>query len=50
VVAVLLDGEGRALPWPRHIDLGATEGPAVVRTLPAQERRELLGSAFPEWL
>jgi hypothetical protein len=50
VVAVLLDGQGRPLPWPRHIDLAGAEGPSIVRTLPASERRELLGSAFPEWL
>jgi hypothetical protein len=50
VVAVLLDGEGRPLPLPRHVDLAAAEGPSIVRTLPASERRELLGAAFPEWL
>jgi hypothetical protein len=50
VVALLVDGEGRPLPWPRHVDLGNAEGPGIVRTLSAAERREMLGSAFPEWL
>jgi hypothetical protein len=49
VVAVLLDGEGRALSRPRHLDLGQCEGHSIVRTLSPTERRNLLGTRFPEW-
>ncbi len=50
VIALLMDSESRPLPWPRHIDLGSAEGPSIVRTLSTAQRRELLGSTFPEWL
>jgi HD-GYP domain-containing protein (c-di-GMP phosphodiesterase class II) len=50
VVAVLLDGQGEPLPRPRHLDLAQYDGPSVVRTLDAAERREALGASFPEWL
>jgi hypothetical protein len=50
VVAVLVDGQGEPLALPRHLDLAQAEGPSVVRTLNAVERREALGGAFPEWL
>jgi len=49
VVAVLLDSEGRALSRPRHLDLSQCEGQSIIRTLPASERRSLLGPRFPEW-
>jgi HD-GYP domain-containing protein (c-di-GMP phosphodiesterase class II) len=50
VVAVLLDGQGEPLPRPRHLDLAQSDGPSVVRTLNAAERRDLLGPCFPEWV
>jgi HD-GYP domain-containing protein (c-di-GMP phosphodiesterase class II) len=50
VVAVLVDGQGEPLPWPRHIDLASSDGPRVVRTLSAPERREVLGASFPDLL
>jgi HD-GYP domain-containing protein (c-di-GMP phosphodiesterase class II) len=50
VVAVLVDGQGEPLPRPRHLDLAQSDGPSVVRTLNAAQRRDVLGSCFPEWL
>jgi hypothetical protein len=50
VVAILVNGQGEPLPRPRHMDLAQSEGPSVVRTLSAAERRDALGSCFPEWL
>ncbi|MCS6850926.1 MAG: HD domain-containing protein [Gemmataceae bacterium] len=41
VVALLTDGLGQPLPQPRHLDLAEVEGPAIVRSLPAAERRRL---------
>jgi HD-GYP domain-containing protein (c-di-GMP phosphodiesterase class II) len=48
VVAVLTDGRGHALPTPHHLDLAASEGRSIVRTLTAAERREALGKRYPE--
>jgi HD-GYP domain-containing protein (c-di-GMP phosphodiesterase class II) len=50
VVAVLVDGQGEPLARPRHLDLAQSDGPSVVRTLSAAERRNVLGPCFPEWL
>jgi HD-GYP domain-containing protein (c-di-GMP phosphodiesterase class II) len=49
VVAILTDERGENLPAPRHIDLARRDGPAIVRSLSAPERRVLLGARFPEW-
>jgi HD-GYP domain-containing protein (c-di-GMP phosphodiesterase class II) len=49
VVALLTDSQGRPLPSPMHLDLAACEGRSIVRSLPAAERRQLLGPAYPEW-
>jgi hypothetical protein len=49
VVTLLADAGGAPLPLPRHLDLAHCEGHAIVRALPAAERR-LLGRAFPEWV
>jgi hypothetical protein len=48
VVAVLTDAQGQVLPAPRHIDLAETEGPSILRGLPAAERRERLGRRYPD--
>jgi response regulator RpfG family c-di-GMP phosphodiesterase len=50
VIALLLDPQGQALPSPRHIDLAQTDDHSVIRALSADERRELLGARFPEWV
>jgi hypothetical protein len=47
VVVLLTDGRGHPLPAPRHLDLAVGDGPGIVRTLRAAERRELLGERYP---
>ncbi len=49
VVELLTDGRGHWLPAPQALDLSACEGRAVVRTLPAAQRRQLLALRYPEW-
>jgi hypothetical protein len=49
VVALLTDGQGQPLPYPDVLDLGEAEGRSIVRSLPAAERRRLLGGPYPEW-
>jgi hypothetical protein len=49
VVALLTDARGQWLPAPETLDLAACEGRAVVRTLPANQRRQLLAAKYPEW-
>jgi HD-GYP domain-containing protein (c-di-GMP phosphodiesterase class II) len=49
VVMLLLDAQGAALTPPRHLDLARCDRHSIVRTLPAAERRGLLGARFPEW-
>jgi len=48
VVVLLTDSHGHPLPAPRHVDLAASEGPGIVRTLRAVERRGLLGERYPD--
>ena len=48
VLALLTDAQRQALPVPRHLDLAECDGHSIVRSLPAAERRELLGRRFPE--
>jgi hypothetical protein len=48
VLALLTDPDGQFLPAPRHLDLAASEGRSVVRTLPPDRRRQLLGRRYPE--
>jgi HD-GYP domain-containing protein (c-di-GMP phosphodiesterase class II) len=50
VVVLLMDGLGEALPTPRPLDLAQCDDRSIVRTLSPAERRELLGSRFPEWV
>jgi hypothetical protein len=49
VVDLLTDNCGEWLPCPQPLDLAASEGRAVVRTLPAAQRRQLLATKYPEW-
>lgn len=49
VVALLKDGRGDWLPAPETLDLAACEGRAIVRTIPAAQRRALLTAKYPEW-
>jgi len=48
VLVLLTDAQRRPLPGLRHLDLADCEGHSIVRSLPATERRELLGRRFPE--
>ena len=48
IVALLTTPQGEPLPRPRHVDLAWWEGGSIVRTLPQDERRQLLGKSYPE--
>ena len=48
VVALLTTAQGELLPNPRHVDLAEVEGRSILRSLPADERRERLGRKYPE--
>jgi len=48
VLVLLTTPQGEALPSPRPLDLAECEGRSIVRTLPAVERRLLLGRRYPE--
>jgi HD-GYP domain-containing protein (c-di-GMP phosphodiesterase class II) len=48
VLALLTDPEGQPLPAPQPLDLAQVEGRSIVRSLPADERRRLLGRSYPE--
>jgi HD-GYP domain-containing protein (c-di-GMP phosphodiesterase class II) len=48
VLAMLTDSEGQPLPAPQPLDLAQVEGRSIVRSLPADERRRLLGRSYPE--
>jgi HD-GYP domain-containing protein (c-di-GMP phosphodiesterase class II) len=48
VVTLLTDAQGQPLVKPRPLDLAVAEQRKIVRTLPAGERRALLGKRFPD--
>jgi HD-GYP domain-containing protein (c-di-GMP phosphodiesterase class II) len=48
VVAVLVAADGTLLPHPEHIDLATADRGAVLRGLPLDRRRELLGTRYPD--
>jgi HD-GYP domain-containing protein (c-di-GMP phosphodiesterase class II) len=50
VIAVLTDAEHNLLPVPRFVDLAQVEGQSIVRALSEQERVELIGQRYPEWV
>jgi HD domain len=49
VVMLLSDSRGEWLPAPESLDLAACEGRAIVRTIPAAQRRQMLAAKYPEW-
>jgi HD-GYP domain-containing protein (c-di-GMP phosphodiesterase class II) len=49
VVAQLTDSRGSPLPFLHHVDLSQCEGKSIVRCLPANERREILGARYPQF-
>jgi hypothetical protein len=48
VVAVLAEADGTLLPRPEHVDLSASARGGIVRTLPADRRRKVLGHRYPD--
>ena len=48
VVAVLSDADGTLLPHPEHIDLASADRGGILRALPAEPRRKLLGARYPD--
>jgi hypothetical protein len=50
VVALLADAGGQLLPTPQHLDLAQCEGHGIVRTLSLAERRDRLGTRYPEYV
>jgi hypothetical protein len=50
LVAILADGDGRALPSPRFLDLGRSGGGPVVRSLEPLDRLRRLARSYPEWV
>jgi hypothetical protein len=48
ILTMLADSQARLLPFPGTLDLLRCEGRSVLRSLPADERQELLGTRYPE--
>ncbi|HEX4610764.1 MAG TPA: HD domain-containing phosphohydrolase [Urbifossiella sp.] len=48
VIAVLADADGQLLSRPEHLDLSASARGGILRTLPDDRRRELLGGRYPD--
>jgi hypothetical protein len=48
VVTLLTDAQGQFLPAPQPLDLAQCESRSIVRTLPQEERRDVLGRRYPE--
>jgi hypothetical protein len=48
VVAVLADADGALLPRAEHVDLSAADRGSIVRGVPADRARELLGGKYPD--
>jgi HD-GYP domain-containing protein (c-di-GMP phosphodiesterase class II) len=48
VVAVLADAGGAPLPHPEHVDLATADRGGILRALPADRRRQLLGARYPD--
>jgi hypothetical protein len=48
VVAVLADADGVLLPHPEHVDLATAEQGSILRAVPTDRRRKVLGSRYPD--
>ncbi|HSQ54265.1 MAG TPA: HD domain-containing phosphohydrolase, partial [Gemmata sp.] len=48
VIAILAGAEGVLLPHPEHVDLAAADRGGILRALPADRRREVLGLRYPD--
>jgi HD-GYP domain-containing protein (c-di-GMP phosphodiesterase class II) len=49
-LALLTDTKGRPLAVPRYVDLAQVDGHGIVRTLSPEERRQVLGLRYPEFV
>jgi hypothetical protein len=50
VLAILTDTSHKLLPSPKHVDLAESNGRSVRRALTEQERRDVLGRKYPEYV
>ncbi len=48
VIAVLADASGVLLPHPEHIDLATVDRGGILRALPPDRRRQVLGARYPD--
>lgn len=48
VIAVLADADGVLLPHPEHLDLATVDRGGILRALPADRRRAVLGARYPD--
>jgi HD-GYP domain-containing protein (c-di-GMP phosphodiesterase class II) len=48
VIAVLADADGVLLPHPEHLDLATVDRGGILRALPADRRRLVLGARYPD--
>jgi hypothetical protein len=48
VVAVLADSTGALLSRPEHLDLSASDRGSILRGLPADRKRQVLGNRYPD--
>jgi HD-GYP domain-containing protein (c-di-GMP phosphodiesterase class II) len=48
VIAVLAGADGVLLPHPEHVDLATADRGGILRALPADRRRAVLGSRYPD--
>jgi HD-GYP domain-containing protein (c-di-GMP phosphodiesterase class II) len=48
VIAVLAEADGSLLPRPEHLDLSVSDRGGILRTLPDDRRREVLGGRYPD--
>lgn len=48
VVAVLAGADGVLLPHPEHVDLATADRGGILRALPEDRRRQVLGSRYPD--
>jgi HD-GYP domain-containing protein (c-di-GMP phosphodiesterase class II) len=48
VIAVLAGADGLLLPHPEHVDLATADRGGILRAVPPERRRQLLGSRYPD--
>jgi HD-GYP domain-containing protein (c-di-GMP phosphodiesterase class II) len=50
VLALLIDDKGQPLPATQHVDLAQWDNRSIVRALQPEQRRQVLGPHYPEFL